>query len=196
MSVEKAKAGVRERVNEIRRGFKPAWVAEASRVVLGRLLKLKALHAARSIGCYLSTPREVWTRPLIERCWHDSKNVCVPAFDEVEKRYRMAWLVQDAKLALGPEGIPQPDDPNWVPANALEIVIVPGLAFDRKGHRLGHGSGHYDRLLAECGGRKVGLAFEAQMVDELPTGPLDVPMDAVVTEKDFYLFAGRTREGT
>lgn len=196
MSMEKAKEALRVRLNEVRHGFKPAWVAEASRLVLARVLKLKAFHTARAIGCFLSTPREVWTRPLIERCWHDNKRVCVPAFDRSEKRYRMAWIEQDDKLALGPEGITQPEAPCWALPGSVEIVFVPGLGFDRAGRRLGHGGGHYDRLLAECGGRKVGLAFEAQMVDELPSGPHDVPMDAVVTEKDFYLFVGRTREGT
>jgi len=195
MTTGKAKAGLRERLNEVRRGFKPAWVSEASRRVIDRVTRLKAFHAAKAIGCYLSTPREVWTRPLIERCWRDGKNVCVPAFDATQKRYRMAWIEQDDKLALGPDGIPQPADPRWAPAGAAEIVFVPGLAFDRAGHRLGHGGGHYDRLLAECGGRKVGLAFQAQIVDALPAEPLDVPMDAVATEEDFYLFAGRPREG-
>ena len=66
------------------------------------------------------------------------------------------------------------------------FMVVPAMAFDRSGNRLGHGYGHYDRLMAKCPGYKVGLVFEVQIVDEVPMEPQDVAVDVVVTEQNLY----------
>ena len=65
-------------------------------------------------------------------------------------------------------------------------MVVPALAFDRRGNRLGHGYGHYDRLMTKCPGYKVGLIFEVQLVDEVPMEARDVAVDIVVTEQNIY----------
>jgi 5-formyltetrahydrofolate cyclo-ligase len=79
-------------------------------------------------------------------------------------------------------GIPEPARPEWV--EAVDAIVVPGLAFDAGGGRLGHGGGHYDAMLAALGPgpARIGAAFDCQVVGNVPTGPRDERMDAVVTE--------------
>lgn len=80
-----------------------------------------------------------------------------------------------------------PDGAEVVAFEALDLVVVPGLAFDPTGQRIGYGAGYYDRALPRCTrARKVGVAFELQIVIEVPARPLDVPVDLVVTEKRTY----------
>jgi len=87
-------------------------------------------------------------------------------------------------LAPGAFGIPEPDpQAPIVPLASIELVVVPGLGFDPRGYRLGWGKGYYDVTLADCThALKVGLAFECQVVPEVPTDWNDVPMDIIVTE--------------
>ena len=99
----------------------------------------------------------------------------------------MAWLAEGEPLAPGRWSVPEPAAPRWVAAEDVDLALVPGLAFDAAGGRLGHGGGYYDRLLARAEPRiacRAGIAWACQIVDRVPTGPHDVRMDWVVTEKE------------
>lgn len=86
-------------------------------------------------------------------------------------------------LVPGVFRIPEPaEDTPLVRADRVDVWLVPGVAFDQRGNRLGRGAGHYDRMLAGAPGLKIGVAWAAQVIDALPVEPHDVPMDAVVTE--------------
>ena len=70
----------------------------------------------------------------------------------------------------------------------MDLIVIPGVGFDHSGHRLGHGRGHYDRLLKKTRGYKVGLAFEEQLVPELPVEAHDVPVDLLITDQNLLYF--------
>jgi len=110
----------------------------------------------------------------------------VPAFRPGTKDYALAWLGAGVKLRPGRMGILEPAPAQWAEPAAVGAVLVPGVAFDRSGGRLGRGGGYYDRLLRGLRAVKVGVAFEAQLVGVVPAGPTDQRVDWVVTEQGVY----------
>jgi 5-formyltetrahydrofolate cyclo-ligase len=182
------KAALRLQVREHRRALDAGWVAEASEAVARRVRAMPEFARARTVACYLALPGEVRTERLLESAWRAGKRVCVPACRPDTGGYALAWLDRGEPVAT-PAGrmAREPAAPRWVGAERLDLALVPGVAFDRRGARLGHGGGHYDRLLARTAvGLKVGLAFEWQIAERLPAGPRDVPMDRVVSERAAY----------
>ena len=180
------KGAIRERIRSLRRGFDMAWVEQASPLILEKVVALPQFSAARVVSCYMALPHEVQTDELIEMCWQLGKRVCVPALLKGSHEYELSWLEPGDATVQGPVKIPQPRDIRRVQPKDVNLMIVPAMAFDRRGNRLGHGCGHYDRLMAKCPGYKVGLVFEVQMVDEVPVEALDVAVDIVVTEQNIY----------
>ncbi len=184
------KAGIRAAMRRRRAALTPAQVRQASAAAQARLAQLPEWSAADAVCCYLAAPGEIQTGWLLEDCRRQGRRVCVPAFCRRRREYFPAWLLPDAALAPGYGGIDEPRDPQWVAAGErVDLAVVPGLAFDPAGMRLGHGGGHYDRLLAQSalrGAFKIGLAFGMQVVKELPGCPWDIVMDAVVTELGMY----------
>lgn len=177
---------LRERIRSLRREFASDWIEQASSLITKKVLALPWFEAARSVGCYLALPREVQTKDLIEKCWRLGKRVCVPALRAQSRDYELAWLEAGEETTLGAANIPQPKKIRRVRPNEVNLMIAPAMAFDRGGHRVGHGHGHYDRLMAKCSGYKIGLVFEVQIVDEAPAEAQDVSVDLVVTERNIY----------
>ncbi len=128
-------------------------------------------------------PDEVDVWPLLEEALAGGKIITLPRFDSVSNDY-IACRVQHPQNEIGPGqfGIrePRPGCPE-IPLERLGLILVPGVAFDLRGGRLGRGRGFYDRLLPEIHGIKCGVAFDEQMVDAVPAGRLDVRMDFVLT---------------
>jgi len=179
------KETLRHAVKTRRGSLGPDWMRNMSEAIEATVLDLDIFHKARTVACYLSTPAEVQTGTILDVCWNRGKRVCVPAWYAAKKAYKLAWLESNEKTVKGPCGILQPEKPILADPAEVDIVIVPGLAFDRRGNRLGHGGGHYDRLLS---GRKllrafrIGLAFGFQLVDAVPVNKADKRMNVVVTE--------------
>ncbi len=173
--LQKDKQVVREVVRQVRRTLDPKWTEGASKYVQKRAVALPEFDAAKVIFCYMATGPEVHTDAILRAAWKAGKRVCVPATEPGQKRYRRAWLVAKAPTAPRRHGIAEPEELQWAEGVAVDLVFVPGLAFDANGGRLGHGGGDYDRLLADPDlrhARKVGLAFEYQMEKETPMGLL------------------------
>lgn len=181
---DKAKALLRAEIRERRHGLQPAWIADTSRVVQERALSLPECAGASVVGCYVALRGEVATDLIIESSGRNGKTVCVPAFDRESDTYRLTRLCAASALVAGPMGVPEPVGGEPIAAADVDCVVVPGLAFDAFGGRLGHGGGHYDRMLAEIPRRatKIGLAFAFQIYDRVPVSGHDIPMDIVVSE--------------
>lgn len=167
-----------------------------SREVTDRFVELPEFHAVSVLMAFLSLPHEVDSTPVVLRAWQSGKTVVVPK-TVVGKRRLIPYQIEtlDTGLTVGPYGIPEPADGTPFPLPEIQLVIVPGLAFDRQGNRLGKGAGFYDRFLKEHGftGIKVGLGFAEQVIDELPAREHDVPLDILVTDREVLRFA---RAGT
>lgn len=183
------KAVIRRQMRMWRQTLAPDWVVEHGRRIQAQVERLREWAEARTVCCYLAMGGEVPTRELIRACQAEGKRVWVPAWREAEARYGLALWREDVALCPGLGGVLEPVDPQWSPGEPVEVVGVPGVAFDRNGGRLGHGRGHYDQLLAAPalrGAFKLGLAFESQVLDQVPMDRHDVPMDGVVTEQSDY----------
>jgi 5-formyltetrahydrofolate cyclo-ligase len=169
----------------------------ASRVICARLAGLPEHAASRTVMGYLDRGSEVRTRRFFFAALGGGKRVVVP-FCEGD-RLGLFLLESTDELAPGTFGIPEPKaelrtlEAKRVAPRELDLVVVPGVAFDRHGARLGHGKGYYDRLLADVrpDARLVGLAFECQVFPEIPTEPHDVCMDRLITETAVYPGGGR-----
>jgi 5-formyltetrahydrofolate cyclo-ligase len=111
------------------------------------------------------------------------KTVALPAFTPDANRYTASQILDPARdLVVGRFGIREPGPAcPVIPLNRLDLVLVPGIAFDARGGRLGRGQGFYDRLLADVRGTKCGVAFAEQLVDVVPMGSLDIRLNCILT---------------
>ncbi len=148
-----------------------------SAAVWERLAALPAFTAARCVCAYVSTGHEIETRGLIRQLLALGRRVCVPAF---AGEYAPAEIQDfDADLVKGKFGILEPR--TVIPAEP-DVWLVPGLAFDAKGNRLGRGRGFYDAMLRQARGLKLALAHDFQLLDEVPADARDARVDFIVTE--------------
>ncbi len=160
-------------------------VHRSSDAIKTHVLAMREFNDARAAGCYLAMSHEVQTDALIAECRADGKLVAVPAFIEEDGFYRMATFAPDAVLAAGKWNIREPRNIEEVEMDRIDIMLIPGVAFDRAGHRVGHGGGYYDRMLSYARHRspfKLALAFAGQLFDAVPSDDHDIPVDAIATE--------------
>jgi 5-formyltetrahydrofolate cyclo-ligase len=131
------------------------------------------------IAAYQPMRAELDPRPLLAQLHQSKKQIVLPALEQNQIVFRL--YEEGAPLIEGQFGIlePTPDSLVLKP----ELVLLPCLAFDRKGTRLGYGAGHYDRALKDSSALKVGLAFACQELDSIPKEPHDVALDMILTEE-------------
>lgn len=135
---------------------------------------------------YYPSALEVDAKPLLEAAWKLGKKVALPR-TQSETKVLIPIVVRDLDaLEKGPHGIYEPAhaEADVLPLAQIDLIVVPGVAFDKWGNRLGRGLGFYDRFLARLGARttKIGLAFDIQMVELVPTvDEQDVPLDLVIS---------------
>ncbi len=149
---------------------------------------LEEIAGAEVLFIYVNFRSEVETLTLIRHCLAKGKKVAIPLADAKNSRL-LPFAVRDPDLDLQPgyRGIPEPVKGRLVAVDprAIETVILPGSVFDEQGGRLGYGGGYYDRFLAIDAprARRIGIAFERQIVEQLPLLPHDKRLHIVVTEK-------------
>lgn len=153
-----------------------------------KLLAHDCYQGARTVHCYVAWQEEVENHDLLRAILRDGKKVVVPKVNTQIKELENYVIPYFDALAPGAFGIFEPDAERgacrFTKLEELDLIIVPGLAFDRQGNRLGYGGGYYDRLLAEIRAPKVALAFAAQIVDAIPTEKHDHGVDFIVTEQE------------
>jgi len=182
----RTKDEIRAVIREKRGALDAVWVNDNSGSVERKAAELIEFRKASIVGAYVAMQGEVRTDAVIEQCWQENKQVCVPAYRAETKHYDFVKLDRDARMVVGPSRILEPEEKQWIPADELDLMLVPGVAFDSLGGRVGHGGGHYDRILGRARSGMpftVGLGFEFQIFDRVPTDESDVRMDVVVTEK-------------
>lgn len=137
---------------------------------------------------YVSKDAEVPTQDILKRCLSLNKILVLPAFDTGKHSMQLMKVDNlDANLVLGPRNILEPDPSRCraVPIESIDIAIVPGIAFDEKGGRIGSGEGYYDRLIPKLPitTRKVALAFESQILPQVPMESHDRHVDIIISER-------------
>jgi 5-formyltetrahydrofolate cyclo-ligase len=143
---------------------------------------------AQTTLLYINQTNEVDTRPILKRCSHIPKQIVLPLFHPESNGVRLFKLYNiETDLKPGPNNIigPDPDRCKLVDMDAIDIAIIPGIAFDEKGGRLGDGSGRYDRIIPKLPAttRKVAFAIEDQMMTQVPMDSHDRYVDIIITEK-------------
>jgi len=169
---------------------------ETSRRIAARLAALPEYAAARTVLFYVSFRSEVGTREMLAEAWRAGKRVAVPYC--TGGRLELVNIDDPDELAPGTLGIPEPRPElrsrpeRRIAPGEPDLIVVPGLAFDRQGNRLGHGQGYYDKLLplVRPDAALVALAYECQLVDAVPHLAHDVPVQKIVTERAVYDCSG------
>lgn len=196
-------AAVQERKNELRKQAHAARNAqenkdELSRRIVGAFMALPEYAVAETVMFYIDVRSEVRTRHDLELALQSGKKVVVP-WCNAEGELELFHLESMDELEVGMYRILEPKaelrllEQKQVPVEQLDLIMVPGVGFDVRGGRMGHGKGYYDKLLEHA--RKdtplIALAFECQIFEEIPVAPHDVFMDKIITED--RIIAGRGR---
>lgn len=161
--------------------------ATCSSAACQRLFGLEEFRRAGVVMLYVPLPDEIDLTTVAIRCFQLGKTVCVPHVDwQREDMFPVeVTSFDDEHMHVDERGLRRPREGRPVPLTAIDVVIVPGLAFDVHGHRLGRGGGFYDRFLVRLGRRTtlIGIACDKQIVDAIPIDDHDIPMDLVVTDR-------------
>lgn len=175
------KSEVRRIMRERKRAVPPEEKLRRSELIMQRVEQSDAFRQASVVLLYWSMADEVQTHAFVER-WYREKTLllpCVQGDDLVLRQYTgPECMVSGEQFGIG-----EPTGPEWKDLGAVELIVVPGVAFDSEGNRMGRGRGFYDRLLKSTPrAAKVGVAYDFQLLDHIATEPHDVRMDRVITE--------------
>lgn len=152
---------------------------QAALEAFSRLEQTAAFLLSDNILLYHSLPDELSTLEFIEK-WHTRKHFFLPRVNGVN----LDILPYDkSRLHLGSFHIEEPDGDDVADINDIELIIVPSVAFDRNGNRVGRGKGYYDRLLADTAAFKIGVGYDFQLVDEIEAESHDVSLDIIITNR-------------
>ncbi len=187
---------IRRAMKARRLALPPRIRREAGRLLALHFAKTPLFRRSRRIAFYLPHRGEIDPTPLMEKARRMGKEVYLPVLHPMRGR-PMAFAPHGGRMVKNRFGIPEPDVPPrlWLSARHLDLILLPLVAFDAQGHRLGMGGGFYDRTLAFLHRRTrwhrprlVGLAYSFQEVEALPAHPWDVPLDGVATERGIMWF--------
>ena len=188
MHEKTSKIFIRKKIWKIRESLDEAEIISKSQKVEKNYFKLKEPGKIENLLIYMAGSKEVQTENIINTCIKKNIAVYLPAVDALKDRISF-YSVYDInnELEKGPFGIYQPkvNERNLLKdENAIDLIVVPGLAFDKRGGRIGSGKGFYDKFLASVTSCKsiIALAFEYQIVDEITLSNHDIPMHKIITE--------------
>jgi 5-formyltetrahydrofolate cyclo-ligase len=181
LTIREKKIALRKEIKRRKAQADSKLFAQLSESVFDHIEALEAFKQAKTVLAYWSLPDEVFTHNFVKK-WHKSKAILLPLVvgDKLELRIFSGMECMEVGPAFG---ILEPSRGDLAESLEIDLVIVPGLAFDTAGKRLGRGKGYYDKLLKNESMLKIGVCFDFQLVDEVPTEPFDIAMDMVITPK-------------
>ena len=184
--LKKAKSLLRKELRHKLQKLTPASRKRKSQKIIQKLIRSSLFQKSQKILAYRALPREVQTRELIREALLQKKQVYLPRLDMkkgVMEAFQILKIQKDLKKNKLGIWEPKKKVSRQGSPKSFDLVIVPGLGFDRKARRLGRGGGHYDRFLKRAiRARKIGLAFREQVVLKVPTGAHDVVLDDVLID--------------
>lgn len=184
------KDDIRERVKARKSLLSQAEKAFAAKCVFDRLEQSAAFLLAENILLYHSLPDELSTREFLDK-WSGRKHFFLPRVNGVN----LDILPYDrSHMALGAFHIEEPQGDDTADINSIELIVVPAIAYDKRGNRVGRGKGYYDRLLQSTAATKIGVGYDFQLISEdIPVEPHDVAVDIVITDRRRLVIHHRRR---
>lgn len=164
--------------------LREAHAQDASMSFLANVVEVGVFRDANFVGLFMAHGVETKTDDILAEGFRLGKRMAVPSWNQTTCSYCFCEVFPDTVFLPGKVGIPEPSEKRWIETSVLDAILVPGVLFDISGNRIGHGRGHYDRLLA---GRRpdtllVGMAFDWQVSPtSIPHAAHDVPMHTIVT---------------
>ncbi|MGG0187077.1 5-formyltetrahydrofolate cyclo-ligase [Bacillus rhizoplanae] len=157
-----------------------------SEKIADSLYKQQEWIAAQTIGITLSMEREVNTYAIIEKAWEEGKAIVVPKCNRETRTMTFRQITNFEQLETVYMNLREPDPSitEEVSAEEIDLLLVPGVAFTRKGERVGYGGGYYDRYLVNYKGKTLSLVFDFQIVSHIPVEPFDKTVQKIITEKE------------
>jgi 5-formyltetrahydrofolate cyclo-ligase len=177
---------IRKKILEARENHEESERSKKDSAIEDKMFSLHEFKKAKIILFYVSIRGEVRTDKMISESLEKGKRILVPFADLKNKRLLISEINDLDELSPGAFGIPEPKNPREFPLEKIDLVIIPGIAFDKKGNRVGYGMGFYDRFLKGFKSHvpKIALAYDLQIVSEIPADGDDVRVDKVITEKE------------
>jgi len=191
------KSKIRQVIRDQRKSLSSLEISLAGKLLLKNLLKSHWLHTNQKVACFLSFDSEISTQSIIKEIPKFNSDCFLPKLKPYKpnRLWFMPYQIQ-SRMEDNRYGIPEVDLPvnRAIAVSDLDLVLLPLVAFDKIGNRLGMGGGFYDATFAHLRNKKkrpkfIGLAFELQKVESLPSDSWDLPLDGVCTESSFYSFS-------
>jgi 5-formyltetrahydrofolate cyclo-ligase len=186
--IREAKQEMRAKIDKVIDGLEPQQREQKIEIIHERLFDFANFLEARIVLLYASAPQEVPSMPIIQKTIEIGKIVVLPTFNTQKNSIKLMKIDNPQRdLVMGPRQIlePNPQYCRKVPLECIDIAIIPGVALDEKGGRLGAGDGYYDRLIPKLPitTRKVALAIEEQIHQQIPMESHDKYVDIIITDK-------------
>lgn len=180
------KQEIRDLVKEKRNNSNIENLEKWNSFIKKNLESLTEYQDSETIFFYVSFGREVDTLNLIKDSLKQGKKVVIPYYNG--EIYSLSYIENFDSLILGRYAILEPKQEHIREASldSIDLMIIPGLGFDKKMNRIGYGEGNYDRFMKKSNARKVALAYEFQLFEEIPHDEHDVPVNMIITEKNIY----------
>lgn len=175
------KRALRKEILEKRNKLKKEEIIEKSKEIKEKLFLMPDFINAKTVAFYVSFDNEVFTHSMIKELLGKKRILVSKVMDN---EIIFSEIINFNELKPGKFGILEPVDINKADYNEIDLIIVPGIVFDKKGHRIGYGYGMYDKLLKKIKCKKIGLAFGMQLIREIPKDEYDVAVDKIITEKE------------
>ncbi len=186
-SLQADKKKMRDMILQQRDAMSLAARASASRAIIETVSALPQYGKAKVVLAYMGFGTEIDTQPFLERIIADGKMAVLPRVDRATQTLVLHSARGMSELLTSKYGILEPGmDAPIVAVTAIDFVLMPGVAFDRNGNRLGYGRGYYDKLVSTANPALVRVAagFSCQIVDSVPVGPHDKKVDCIITENE------------
>ncbi len=174
------KSELRKLIRERKRGFTETELEKMSIPIIRKLLDNLAVINAKTVLMYCSLPDEVSTRDALEKLKEMGKTVLLPRVIDEENMKITVYDNPDC-LSVGHYGIKEATGETFTKYDEIDVAVIPGMAFDKHCNRLGRGKGYYDRILTKLTKTyKIGMSFDFQKFDEIPTDDYDIRMDEII----------------
>ena len=187
-----SKSQLRKRVLNVRNNMSKEDVKKNSNAIMDKITSLDIYKQSKVVFIYMDFKNEVMTSNLIKRMLSEKKRVVIPYTDSINTVLIPSEITKESDLKQNSFGYYEPKSILPVNIEEIDLVIVPGVVFDKNLNRIGFGKGYYDKILNRLkpSAKKIALAHDFQVLEDIPAEEHDVKMDMIITEKNIYPFTG------